>query len=110
MTRRDLFALAAAALLACSDPPAPLPLAPRPHLEAARLVGRTWLDEGGEPHDLKALSARLLDGFVGTDPAAFTVHLQAHHQADLASGRTARVGGWLLSQTEAWLYGWLALA
>lgn len=109
MNRRELFALAGAVLLACGEKPPPLPLAPRAHLDAARAVGRAWLDDGGQPRDVQALSADLLAGFPGGDAAAFTAHLLARHRDDLAAERTTRAGGWLLSRTEAHLYAWLSL-
>ena len=110
MNRRELFVWASAALLGCGGGGGtPLPLAPRAHLDAAREIGRSWLDGGGYPHDRQELSADLLQGFGGQDPARFTTHLLVRHQADLLQGRTTRVQGWLLSRTEALLYAWLAL-
>jgi|JI10StandDraft_1071094.scaffolds.fasta_scaffold108402_2 hypothetical protein len=110
MNRRELFMLAGVALLAaCGGKGAPLPLAPRAHLDDAKHIGRLWLDGGGYPHEISEISADLLQGFAGSDPTRFTTHLLTRHQADLLQGRSTRVQGWLLSRTEALLYAWLAL-
>ncbi|MEZ4463561.1 MAG: hypothetical protein R3F60_12535 [bacterium] len=108
-SRREALRLVVAlGVVACSSPPAPLALPPRAHADAARRIGRAWLDQSGVMADARALADSLGAG-APAEPAAFEAWVRARHQADLAAGRTARVDGWLLSLTEARLYGLYAL-
>lgn len=109
--RREVLRLALASLAVvaagCRRPPPELPLPPRRYLADARRVGEEWLRTLSPRPDAHALADELGEG-APADPDGFARHLRRRHREDLASGRSERVGGWLLSRTEATLYGLLA--
>lgn len=110
--RRELVRLGVAALAVaawgCRRPEPRLPLPGRRHLADARRVGEAWLSAITPRPDADALAGELGEG-APSDPEGFARHLERRHEEDLAAGRTERVEGWLLSRTEAALYGLLAL-
>ncbi|MCB9545482.1 MAG: hypothetical protein H6706_06245 [Myxococcales bacterium] len=106
--REALRLIVALSVAACSAPPPPLALPPRRHAAAARQIGQAWLKAAGVMTDAQALADALGAG-APAEPAAFTAWIRERHQADLAAGRTTQVDGWLLSLTEARLYGLYAL-
>lgn len=108
MNRRELLLLAAAFALSCGVPTVALP--PRQFLGAAREVGRLWLATTGRGEKLRSLAGHLFDGVADLDAAGVSAHLLDLHRADLAASRTTTVQGWVLSLTEARLYGYLALS
>lgn len=88
-----------------------LPLPERRHLADARLVGEEWLGTASPRPSAADLADELADGAPESalaDAGGFARHLRRRHAADLVAGRTERVRGWLLSRTEAVLYGLLA--
>lgn len=112
--RRELLwlGLASLAATACGVRRAPLDphallLPARRHLAEARLVGEAWLAASSPRPSADALAAELSE-VAPRALDAFADHLLRRHRADLAAGRTERVEGWLLSRTEAVLYGLLA--
>lgn len=108
MNRRELLLLAAAFLLSCrAQVPA---LAPRQFLDAAREIGRLWLATSGRGEKESTLARDLFEGVEASAAAEVEAHLRQLHLADLAASRTTTVQGWVLSLTEARLYGYLASA
>jgi hypothetical protein len=109
--RRELIRLGVAAVAAvawgCRRAATDLPLPERRHLAEAQRVGEAWLSAISPRPDADALADELVEG-APSDPEGFARHLRRRHEEDLAAGRTERVEGWLLSRTEAALYGLLA--
>lgn len=110
--RRELLwlGLASLAAMACGVRRAPLDLAVLParrYLADARSVGEAWLSAVAPRPSAEALANELSDG-APRGLEVFAAHLRRRHEGDLATGRTERVDGWLLSRTEAVLYGLLA--
>ncbi len=84
--------------------------------DAARKVGAEVLvldPEAGTPQVLIERLARErgaeLRELARSDPEALAELLREQHRADFGEDRVVVVRGWLLSQTEAWLFAFAAL-
>jgi hypothetical protein len=102
----------------CGPPPDPLAeavAAAYADPEAARRVGAAWLAVHPDAGDPAALLAAVVGDvavareLAAADPGALWDALRRCHRADFEAGRTTRVAGWVLSQTEARLCAWLQL-
>ena len=69
-------------------------------------VGQALLDNMSEKEKDNSFRA-LLDAAPTAGPA-FAKFVRQRHRADLTAGRVQRVDGWLLSQTEAYFYAYVA--
>lgn len=112
MTTRRRFLVASATVVAgvltlqlegCDDPPSPVLVDLAATLPAeAGTVGKAWrkLDVADADPAQALLEALQAAGVDVTDPVALGVGLRALIRDDFAAGRTAEVGGWVLSVSE----------
>ena len=81
---------------------------------AAASIGRVYLSRMPEEPSQAALVDRLTEGWTATQRALPTASLHAllrdQQVADFSSGRTLRVGGWVLGHTELRLAALAALS
>lgn len=113
------FGSGAAALLAACARADPLERALRellPDGEAAKAVGADVLDLDPQARDPGVLVERLgrgrgaeLRDLARADPGGLSRTLREQHRVDFAEDRVVAVRGWILSETEAWLYALAAL-
>ena len=120
MNRRELLATAAAAGLMCGSPGSARAAAP-PEARcllallrspaAARRIGRAYLETAGDEAEQAKLAALIVGDGVdgGTVDGDLLRHVAERQRADFAAGRTVKVGGWVLSRTEARLYALAAV-
>ena len=71
-----------------------------------RMVGLVVLESWSTEDKIKGFRRLLADAPDGGP--AFAQHIRAQHQNDLAQSRVRRVDGWLLSDTEATFYAYVA--
>lgn len=105
-----LSALPALGLFACLRRGNPF-VESRRHLDAAKVLGRAWLETGAEPPTAESM-ARLVLGTASLDAldADRTRELlRTRVREDFATGRTARLGGWMLSRAELEVYAFVTL-
>lgn len=85
----------------------------RRYLDAAKRLGKAWLDAGAQAPTAAsvanhALAGRSIADLVGREDEAREL-LRARVREDFAKGRTARLQGWLLSRAELEVYAYVAL-
>jgi hypothetical protein len=82
-------------------------------LDAAASLGRTYLDQHLDSRDPEALVRELeraaRSEFASAEPARTAETLRALVLREFAEGRVVSVKGWILSRTEARLYGLASL-
>ena len=109
-SRRKVLAAAAGSLIpmGCQrEPPPRLP--PERQRDAARVVGKAWLERHFWDPSAEDLVRELTRG-APSEAGALGEYLFSRHLADLAEGRLESVEGWVLSATEVKLYALVALS
>ena len=122
MTRREALELCALSLLAtqigCS-PPVELDDASKhkllsygsslTHLESCKVVGHDWLETQSQSFDpRKAYEDLFVSLKDKTDLKSRLVALRRRQKEDFEAGRTLKLGGWLMSETELKVYALMA--
>jgi hypothetical protein len=113
-TRREaLILLAALAASGCARRgetagPVPAMVAMRLDATESHAIGKAWLARRSS-ESADALAKRVLGEGAPATPSALWAHVRDRVRADFGAGRTERLQGWLLSETELALYGFIAL-
>jgi len=89
-------------------------VATRGDRDAAKAIGEAWLDQNDEvPKSADELAARFMGDASLADykdkPNELRAMLYERIREDFAEGRTARLGGWLMSTTELDVYAYVAV-
>ena len=84
----------------------------RAHRDAAKALGDAWIEQNGK-ESAEELAARFMGGASLADyegkPDELRALLYERIRKDFAEGRTAKLGGWLMSTTELDVYAYVAV-